>query len=361
MLKTTSVFLAALLIAGCGALSSPENSKQPSPAGTNTTTQLTGYIYPKYLIVGILYAPPGSASYVRYPVDGRLLGSSSLNRQSFSDPVSVSTGGAIFDASLGNYTQSIDTAYTAAFGLMMEGNSGLTRSGEDAPQGIDHDSDIIFVWLNPAAKLTISGSSSIRWDGYANREEDSASSPFPDIVALRVSQLKEPSRIPAAAAALLARSWDTTVGGLTADDYAAILAADPFTSGEYDPASDDGYRYDLQTTSGGSTFTYGPDTQTFTVTPRNASSRKQLAKYNYSVDCYVDGPVDFTYFVSNHLKISKTYTTTASWNSSTSSSAQPATFSITGPALDDNYTGPATFQVWRDNLFGSYMFYPVAK
>ncbi|MCM0082466.1 hypothetical protein L4X63_12780 [Geomonas sp. Red32] len=359
MLKPMSVFLTALLMAGCGALSSPENSKQPSPAGIRTTTELTGCIYPKYLIVGILYAPPGSASYVRYPADSRLLGSSSLNRQSFSDPVSLSTGGALFDASLGNYTQSVDTAYTAAFGLMMEGNSGLTRSGEDSPQGVDHDGDIIFVWLNPAAKLTISGSTSIRWDGYANRQEDPAASP--DIVALRVSQLKDPRRIPAPTAALLARSWDTTVGGLTTADYASILAADPFASGEYDPANDDSYRFDLQTTSGGNTFTYGPDTQVFTVTPRNASSRKQLAKYNYSVDCYVDGPVDFTYFVSNNLKISKTYTTTASWNSSTSSSAQPATFSITGPSLDDNYTGPTTFQVWRDNLFGSYMFYPVAK
>jgi len=25
----------------------------------------------------------------------------------------------------------------------------------------------------------------------------------------------------------------------------------------------------------------------------------------------------------------------------------------------DKYTGPMSFQVWRDNIYGSFMFYPV--
>jgi len=36
-----------------------------------------------------------------------------------------------------------------------------------------------------------------------------------------------------------------------------------------------------------------------------------------------------------------------------------AALSITGPAFSDNYTGPTQMQVWRDNIYGTFMFFPV--
>jgi hypothetical protein len=61
-----------------------------------------------------------------------------------------------------------------------------------------------------------------------------------------------------------------------------------------------------------------------------------------------------------NLKISHTWTTsTRSSTTNTLSPGQKAAFSITGPAASDNYTGPTAIQIWRDNIYGSYMFYGV--
>jgi hypothetical protein len=38
---------------------------------------------------------------------------------------------------------------------------------------------------------------------------------------------------------------------------------------------------------------------------------------------------------------------------------QNRSYSVTGPQSSDNYTGPVSFQVYRDNIYGSFMFYPL--
>ena len=58
------------------------------------------------------------------------------------------------------------------------------------------------------------------------------------------------------------------------------------------------------------------------------------------------------------LKVTNTATTVTKKSSSQSAtSGQTASFSITGPYASDNYTGPTAIQIWRDNIYGSYMFY----
>ena len=60
------------------------------------------------------------------------------------------------------------------------------------------------------------------------------------------------------------------------------------------------------------------------------------------------------------VKTSDTYTSTNKWSSSINGGAgQTASLSITGPAAADNYTGPTTIQVWKDNVYGTFMFYPI--
>jgi hypothetical protein len=41
------------------------------------------------------------------------------------------------------------------------------------------------------------------------------------------------------------------------------------------------------------------------------------------------------------------------------SNSETATLSIAGPLAADNCTGPTAIQIWRDNVFGSYMFFGV--
>jgi len=230
--------------------------------------------------------------------------------------------------------------------------------------GVDHDYDVIWVWVNPMARLVVAPNS-IQLATYAFNGKDNANEM--EVIPLYVYWLKSPSTIPANVAARLARSWDTSgLGGLTAADYANILLADLFASASYNPNSDATGRFDLQA---GQTFTYEPPppggqpiTQQFSVQAQTTSTTGQSAtstyKTSFSID--FDTGADVIATLGADLKASSTYTTTDKWSSSVNrTTTKTASLSITGPATSDNYTGPTQFQVWRDNIYGSFMFYPV--
>ena len=63
--------------------------------------------------------------------------------------------------------------------------------------------------------------------------------------------------------------------------------------------------------------------------------------------------------LSEDLKSSNTLTWTNKWSSTeTSKVSQAATVSITGPAYGTGYSGPTLFNMYQDNIYGTYMFYP---
>jgi hypothetical protein len=113
---------------------------------------------------------------------------------------------------------------------------------------------------------------------------------------------------------------------------------------------------------GGSTFPYEPPptggqpiTTAYLVQSDVTTKLGRGAQYTYSVSFQIQ-----TGLILNSVSVANTYTTTDSWNSTvTSTATNAANLSITGPATSDNYTGPTEFQVWRDNVYGSFMFYPV--
>ena len=88
--------------------------------------------------------------------------------------------------------------------------------------GINHDFDIIWVWLNPRVHVTIAPNNVIEWDGYSYDARDPAGEM--EVVPLFVTWSRNPATIPPNVAAVLARSWDASgLGGLTNADYAEIL------------------------------------------------------------------------------------------------------------------------------------------
>jgi hypothetical protein len=65
--------------------------------------------------------------------------------------------------------------------------------------------------------------------------------------------------------------------------------------------------------------------------------------------------------VAVQAKLSTTTSFTTSNQSSTtitSNSTQSANFTIFPPVAADNYTGPTAIQVWKDNVYGTFMFFP---
>ncbi|HZU29973.1 MAG TPA: hypothetical protein VFB79_02590, partial [Candidatus Angelobacter sp.] len=77
----------------------PDPTPTPTPAPTPTPTPESGFVEPKYVVLTVTYAPPGSASSVMYS-NSTMLGTSSMISSSFTNGVnvtaSITTGFSFF-------------------------------------------------------------------------------------------------------------------------------------------------------------------------------------------------------------------------------------------------------------------------
>jgi hypothetical protein len=234
---------------------------------SGSVTLASGYLNPKYLIMGVTYAPPGgNTSYASY-ADTNFVGNTSTNTSSFSqnytESVSVSEGTCQGAAgSLSGFqagvcvTGSQSNAWTIASNstntITISKQTSTTFKAPGTPNvysPVDHDYDIIWLWLNPVVTFTVPGtntssSGSITWTGYGYDYNDPLHEI--DIWPVYVGTLNgdfgtsfdcggvtEP--IDCQDAGVFARSWVTTQTfasgqgpGITTADYPNILGADPF-------------------------------------------------------------------------------------------------------------------------------------
>jgi hypothetical protein len=242
-------------------------------------TPPTGFINPKYVVVGVIYAPPGSSSYVQY-TNTTSVGNTISIADSFSSGVgySVSTSGTLGAASVSdggvkltatestNYTQ--ESSNTTSNTLTQASSVSYKISGTPTFAPVNSDYDYILLWLNPELIVTYtppSGSNpaSLQWNGYAFDPNDPASGqppasgPYisgPDILEVQVGCLNGDLSCPSTLAwlngvegtgsyvtsGLLARSWQSAangytwpsgeVSGLTFNDVCQILTFDPLAS-----------------------------------------------------------------------------------------------------------------------------------
>jgi hypothetical protein len=174
-----------------------------------------GSVLLKYQVMGVDYAPPGAKSTVTYSASFMRGGSTSITN-SFTNNTSVTVsesqkfGIGILDSSLsfsitGSYAQEGDSTTGNSWSLQTTGADTIPGPAGSVA-GIDHDYDIIWIWLNPAVSLTLTGPSSISWNGYTYNPADPANEM--DVLYLYVYELKNPATIPADVAARLARGWD---------------------------------------------------------------------------------------------------------------------------------------------------------
>jgi hypothetical protein len=329
-----------------------------------------GAVFPKYQVLGIDYAPPGSQSSVSYSASFSRGGSTSVSKSFNAEhSVTVATTGSFNIGPLGvDLSTSISGLYSQRTDNTTGNSWSITTTGGDiirgpasSSVGIDHNYDVIWVWLNPAVNLTLNGPASISWDGYAFNPANPANEM--DVIPLYVHELKDPSLLPANVAARLARTWDRVLGGLTTDDYAEILKSHPFANNPaYDPNTDTTGRFIPMT---GQTFNYVPAiagaqpvTQEFTSTAQVGSNTANGSQVTRSVSMTVGGTANFVSKLKVELKNTETWTSTTTRTTS-DSAGETAKLFITGPQASDNYTGPTALQIWRDTIYGSYMFFAV--
>jgi len=327
------------------------------------------YIKPKYQVVTVIYAAPGNNSYVDYGTTTDVGATSSVSytdAHSTMTTMSVSVGGngklgigATASASLSNtYTQEQDSGNSIAVDQIMASDLKTTFAGVP----LNHDNDVIRIWLNPALTLsapTVTGP--YTWTGYEYDQNDPNGM---DVISLTVAQIKAYASGTTPIGGRLARIWDPVsgggLGGLTPQDFATILQRDPFASGGVNlPAG----RFTLVDQFNFLTGTAGvrPDgTFTLTETYKNAASFNQAVvdstatKFEISVKGSL-GPF-FSSSVTKDTTITVTYKQASSQTYTTS---QTATVQIQSPAATDNYTGPTLFNVYQDTLYGTFLFVPI--
>jgi hypothetical protein len=343
-------------IADCGSIQ--ETGKQLWRQCTNmcnrTCKNLPGpahfILNPNYFVLTVIYAPPGtnggkSSSSVSYG-SGSSTGTTTSSSNTFKASTQVSasvTGGVIGDATVGGSFQYSNSSGTnQSLDIKKSTSSTISDSGP-ASDGIDHDHDLIYLWLNPEIDLQMTSSSAI-WN--------LINTGTADIQYLYVGWLKDPSKVPPG---LMQRLQSH---GVTALDFPTIMQRDPYANGS--PPLDH-TRYQ----SVNQTFPYEPPysatdpvpTLAFNASYSTTSTSGSAATDDYKVSITAKGGVDFgVYKASFQLDDSWDWTNTTSQSSSTGST-ESATVTVGGPAF--GYAGPTDIAVYYDTVYKSFLFVPL--
>jgi hypothetical protein len=368
----------------------------------------TGYINPKYIVIGVTYAPPGPSpnTFVTYSTS-TLIGSTESVSNSFMTGTSLSITlsataklpivgkGTISDTYATAASQTTKTSSSVT--LNYQTSTGEKTSGTDnyfAP--VTSDDDVIWIWLNPVLIFTVSPGNII-WNGYG---VDGTDQPGMDIVGIRLGYLNgDFGSMPPQFANSISRSWAASQGpagqnpALTSADLAQIATSDPFSVSTYGPnfigyvppspeTSD--HRFTLSPCSSNSSFNYdqgapsvAADIFTCFITYTNTSTQAQeitsTNSQTFSFDSSFTGGT-FLSGLSEDLKIASTLSWTTDYQTSiTSTTSSNASLSVQGPpcnnvnpgvgpcvpVYDSSGNQPTQFYVYQDNMFGTFMFAPV--
>jgi hypothetical protein len=174
-----------------------------------------GLVYPKFLVVGVTYAPPGASSDVQY-TNTTSVGTTTTYSSSFSNDVGFSikttqnigipAGKTLASGGITlTYTESTDYTQTQNSSTSVTINKSTsiadTTNGfptTNSPNGpvepaVPHDYDVILVWMNPELVFTSyyypsapTTPVSIQWNGYAYDPNDLAG---PDVYPIQVGCL----------------------------------------------------------------------------------------------------------------------------------------------------------------------------
>ena len=364
---------------------------------------VTGIIHPKYIVVGVTYAPPGPQSYVSY-TNSTTIGTNSTITNSFSSAESLSitigssagVSGWVSGSVTGNSTTSFTQMQSNSDSVTLSTQGSLnfkTAGTPNAYSPVTHDYDIIWLWLNPIVILTANPNNpdALTWNGYGFDAEDQ---PVLDIWPIYVGYLNgDFGPMDPQDAKVLSRAWSTgqtfpkagESPALNSTDYTQILTYDPFTNPKYGVVLSGTYGETNTTTDGRFTLSGGPAGQsqsfpykqaavgstpigvTYTNTYTNINALGSTATDTTQQAFSVDEKFNSGFFfasVTYELKETGTLTWTAqTQNTITTTQVTTDTLYIQGPPCtgspcNPGYVSPAEFDVYQDNLYGTFMFNP---
>ncbi len=378
---------------------------------------LSGFINPRYVVVGVVYAPPGASSSVQYTNTTSVGDTTTITNSFQSDvgySVSVSAGigipaGGIVDGGAGvkltftestDYTQGSNSSETVT--ISKASTIAYTTPGTPTFAPVNSDYDYIWLWINPELLVSYipkkgSNPATLQLTGYAFDPTDPASGepppsgPYisgPDIVEVQVGCLDGDFSCPSTltitdgvvTSGTLARSWAAGEyqwasgqgPGLTSADIANILTFDLLVpSNKYTllnsfPSTTSDGRYTkepyppnpIQYPVGGATEMYNTVQMN---TESVASGASTIIKQAFGVSEEF-GTNFFDIFSSTTtMTESLTLTWNYTWlNTLTTTTTLTDALTVKGPPdPPPTYDGPVEFIAYQDNIFGTFAFVPV--
>ena len=310
----------------------------------------TGQVRPDYLILTVIYAPPGSAtgsgSSVSYG-SGSTTGTTTTNSSSFKEDFALKVSVGVGTDKVGSGSAGLSFSTSSVSGssnsVSISKSETSTISADGPPtDGVDHSRDMIYLWLNPVLNFEIQGDD-IRW---TFAEGDAAVIQF-----LFVHWLQNPDQTPANVMATL-NAHDVTV-----EDFPTILNENPAALGvDLDPE-----RYEPLLT----TIPYQPaafddaagPTHTVEIKSSESTSSSGTSSSSYTVGVQISGGFSFKSIFSAKMESSASWTITNSSTVATSDSTDEISkLTMRNPSSD--YDGPTVMEVYFDNLYKTFLFRP---
>ncbi|WP_291272252.1 hypothetical protein [Geothrix sp.] len=339
-----------------------------SAKGGSGSVSIVGRATTKYTVLGVIYSPPGARSNVQFN-KSQELGVTRNTSKSWSNTINAT---ANFEAGLivasgalsitGSWTNSHKDSITTS--LTTSSGSGSTWNG--ANDGINHDNDIIIVWLNPQIKVTASNLqnpllATVSQDFESNqafgKAQIDAGQPVDinvmDLAFLTVAELRNPSIMsPDGNGKKIKREWAGD-GGLVQADFDSILSYDPYWNPNNFPTPASlGSRFTWVTTIPylPNNTTSGFDKNKYSNTKSTTNSQTETVGITWTASAGISKFFEAGSKISYSLSWGQEHTDTATQTNDIQTS-----FSIVGPS-SSTWQGPNSVNVYRDNLFGTYMF-----
>jgi hypothetical protein len=366
---------------------------------------VAGYINPKYLVVGVVYAPPGVQSTVAYTQSNTVSLTSNVSSifgsgTQVSVKITGSTGlpGFFQTTETGSTTTSANESSMSSDTTTVSFGQSVQNTYAGTPvfnMPINHNYDQILVWLNPITLISVlpNQHGQIQFNGYAYDEADSNVIGL-DIVPIPLGCLNGgfPATNCQQYSGELNRSWANGQQvfaqgqgpALTQADLNNIASVDPLSNANYVFTPTSSYPNTTKdgrfTLSGGVNGVYdyfsytqanpgqspGRTVLTNTYTNMDASGQSSTSSYQeaFGVDTKFSGG---TFFGDLTIDIGTTQTFTWTNTAGTSvnnTNTQTDTATIVDPACTGTTvcvpqsTAPIQWNVFQDNIYGTFEFQP---
>ncbi len=310
-------------------------------------------IHPRYLILSLLYAPPGcsntSSADKCNPQGSVSYGANSSNGTKVSASSSFQSGNTVeVGTPVASESQGFQITTTDSTSETVTKTKGLILATTGTQDGVNHDLDQFVLLTDPVVTIQQTSSATL-WSL-------AGSGGSFNLLPVTVGELKNPSTMPQN----LAKQFAAL--GFTNSDYQTILAQDPFA---YGGISVDPSQYSNRYTHTGLQLGYTPPdpnsctgglcpcvSSQYPISNTSQGTIGASVQAQYSVG-YSEGSLEKTGLVS---KTSFTWTINAALENTVSGS-QTANLTLACPS--PAYTGPVEVDVYWDALYGSFLFAPL--